>query len=435
MAGFRYGQEEGEGQQRFWTDEAVEFLKDMVSTDERRTAFMNKLDLPRRTVTLLRHEPNQDQSPLDWIKTTSQKINNGLLPDVSLPCRIEIQVPGRILGDQEYDLRWVDTKGVDQTAIRPDLQKRLEDPRDLLVLCSGFAEAPGGTAQDMIEHAVETGLRTAVDHRTVILVLARDREARSMKDPTTLKKVKTDLEGYDEKTRQVSDSGIYRKYALEVPILFSNATSEADCQAVTEELRKAVRRYGASTSSKLKVWRRQSFRLSTTLTAPRPRPPRREANRQLHIFLKNNAGLVEPASPVFMVLIDTVRTIHHQSVKASVRRRGNWHNLDVYLYLATGAALEAQVRSSLFFNRLEGLLSHMLADPKLTPTYRFLAQLKESATTWREQFVGKVRQMGGEIFRSALEDSEVWQLCLSRTVPGTVTMWHRISWAGSVRSR
>ncbi len=416
MAGFKYRQEEGEGQQRTRT-EAVESLKDMVGTDERRTAFMNRLDLPRRTVTLLRHDPSQDQSPLDWIKKTSQKINNGLLPDVSLPCRIEIQMPDRILGDQEYDLRWVDTKGVDETAIRPDLQKRLEDPRSLLVLCSGFAEAPGDTAQNLIEHAVETGLRAAVDHRTVILALARDREARGMKDPTTLEKVKTDLEGYDEKARQVSDSGIYRKYALKVPILFLNAASEADCQAVTEQLRDAVRRMRRVHVEQIARVAETVTQVKDNLRLAETEAAQRAVNHQLHIFLENNADLAQQTKQVFMVLIDAVRTIHAQSVKASVRRRGDWHNLNVHLYLGTGAAQEARVRSDLFFNRLEAILSQMLNDPKLTPTYRFLEQLKESATTWRYQFDAKVRQMGREIFVSALEDADVWQLCLAQRAP------------------
>lgn len=147
-----------------------------------------------------------------------------------------------VLGDKEYELRWVDTKGVDQTTIRPDLQKRLEDPRSLLVLCSGFAEAPGETAQSVIEHAVEAGLRSAVDHCTTVLALPYDGDARKMKHPTTLKRVKNNQEGYDEKARQVGDSGIYRKYSLKIPVLFLNAMSVDDCQTEAGQLREAVRR-------------------------------------------------------------------------------------------------------------------------------------------------------------------------------------------------
>jgi hypothetical protein len=237
-----------------------------------------------------------------------------------------------------------------------------------------------------------------------------------MRTPT-LKRVKDDQEGYDEKARQVGDSGIYRKYRLKVPVLFLNAMSADDCQTVSKQLREAVRRMR-------RVHVRQITELAETvqlvladLDRARTEAAQHEVNRQLHIFLQKNGALADQASPVFMVLIHAIQTINAQSVKASVRRRGDWHNLDAYLYLATGAARDAQTRSNRFFNRLDGLLSQMLADPNLAPTHRFLSQLADSAVAWREQFVAEVRQVGGEIFRSALEDSDVWQHCLAQRAP------------------
>ena len=46
-----------------------------------------------------------------------------------------------------------------------------------------------------------------------------------------------------------------------------------------------------------------------------------------------------------------------------------------------------------------------------------LARLAESAVNWREQFVAEARQVGGEIFRAALEESDVWNSCAAQRAP------------------
>jgi hypothetical protein len=143
----------------------------------------------------------------------------------------------------------------------------------------------------------------------------------------------------------------------------------------------------------------------------------REVNRQLQLFLRQNQALTERTTPAYMYLVGAAQVVNAQSLKASVRRRGDWDNFDAYLHLATGAAREAQARSARFFNRLEGLLSQMMADENLEPTHRFLGRLAKSAEAWREQFVAEARQVGGEIFRAALEDADVWHDCGLQRAP------------------
>ena len=47
-------------------------------------------------------------------------------------------MPDAPLGDSPYRIRLIDTKGLDKTAIRRDIQDRLDDPRTLLILCTRF---------------------------------------------------------------------------------------------------------------------------------------------------------------------------------------------------------------------------------------------------------------------------------------------------------
>src|SRR5207249_8168988 len=109
-------------------------------------------------------------------------INNGRSPGMSLPRRIDVLVPEPLLKDSNLILSFVDTKGVDDTAIRPDLKLRLDDPRTLTILCSRFNSAPDTTMQRFIEHTIQTGSERVLSERVLLLVLPRPDEARAMKD-------------------------------------------------------------------------------------------------------------------------------------------------------------------------------------------------------------------------------------------------------------
>ena len=85
------------------------------------------------------------------------RVNKGLLPDVSLPRRIDMVVPIRLLGDQPFSIRVIDTRGIADTAIRPDIRCYLDDPRTLTVLCSRFGNAPDNSLKLLMENLVSTG--------------------------------------------------------------------------------------------------------------------------------------------------------------------------------------------------------------------------------------------------------------------------------------
>ena len=65
-------------------------------------------------------------------------MNNGDIPTFSIPKRIEITVRQRILGEESLAIRIVDTKGIDRTAERRDLEEHLNAPNTIVVLCSSF---------------------------------------------------------------------------------------------------------------------------------------------------------------------------------------------------------------------------------------------------------------------------------------------------------
>ncbi len=83
---------------------------------------------------------------MEWVKEAFGAVNKGQIRDVPLPETIDLLVPnfGQSFGELEITL--IDTKGVEDHAIREDLEARLKDMRTSVVFCSHFNDAPGPTA-------------------------------------------------------------------------------------------------------------------------------------------------------------------------------------------------------------------------------------------------------------------------------------------------
>ena len=64
-------------------------------------------------------------------------------------------LPGPVLSSRELSITILDTKGIDQTAERADLLSHFDDLRTLVVLCSGFPNAPEAPIQTLLRRARE----------------------------------------------------------------------------------------------------------------------------------------------------------------------------------------------------------------------------------------------------------------------------------------
>ena len=107
-----------------------------------------------------------------WLRDEFRKVNNGRNPKVSLAKCIDVFVPRPLVPESIYDLLCVDTKGTDETAIRPDLQAYFDDPRTITILCSHFS--PDSNMFDVLGHLAATGKVAAIKERAVFMVLARE---------------------------------------------------------------------------------------------------------------------------------------------------------------------------------------------------------------------------------------------------------------------
>ena len=127
-------------------------------------------------------------------------MNNGRNPEFSLPSRVEVMVPRQILGQGQTEIRLVDTKGIDVTVERNDIEAHLNERNTVVVLCSSFNNAPSRSVQDLLEWAGR-GHFPDLDLRAGVLVLPRPNEALAMKDDDGFE-AETVEDGYDLKCDQ-----------------------------------------------------------------------------------------------------------------------------------------------------------------------------------------------------------------------------------------
>ena len=141
----------------------------------------SRLTLWRRTRRLIDFEGSDQMAGRQWLRETFTKINNGRHDDFSLPGKITVTVPFDPVPGSLFNVTLLDTRGVDGSAIRPDILSQLKDHRALTVLCAKWGSAPDPSLQDLLKHIVETEVDPTLFSRVAILVIARAGDALAMR--------------------------------------------------------------------------------------------------------------------------------------------------------------------------------------------------------------------------------------------------------------
>ena len=205
-------------------DPVTELVASSASEDEFRTRILEMMNLPERTQRELWYDSATRQHPMEWVMKTFREVNNGRLSDVSLPSNIDLIIPdfGRSFGEIEISV--IDTKGVDDVAVREDLDLRLKDPRTAVVFCTRFNDAPDVTARALLQHMQQTYSEPVNTGKVSILALPRADEARAMKDDAG-EVAMNDAEGYAFKQMQVENE-LAADDLSGVPMVFFNVQSD-----------------------------------------------------------------------------------------------------------------------------------------------------------------------------------------------------------------
>ena len=397
-----------------WFDPMEQLLAEYEQLDALESEISSRLKLWQRTrrEIWLEETPKQIEKGLEWLKKTFEDINNGRHEEFSLPQQINVFIPREVLHDEfkfsGYELEIVDTKGVDQTAIRPDLKNCLDNPRTITVLCSRFNSAPDSSIQSLIEHLNEPLSKRALEERVILLVLPRSGEAVAMKDDSGFV-AETEEDGYDLKHDQVKEQ-LQRIGVSGMPLYFFNAISDEPIP-VTRAIIEQIKKLRLAQENRISEIANKIDYLIENQKAVHVLAAQRTVFNSLQRFVDQHQDLLSSRRPVYVYALSAVEKAHARTVWATTRRSGIWGNLDIYYYLGYGATAEAENRSQQVFSGLITLIEDKLGESDLEPVHDFLKELLVNWKLWRENFLESARRAGEQTFRPTLANSSIWVEC------------------------
>ncbi|UVK48620.1 helix-turn-helix transcriptional regulator (plasmid) [Mesorhizobium sp. AR07] len=410
MSGLGRRREMVEGKITYF-DPVNDLARSCGNEEEFRTRVLGLMGLPDRTQRELWYDSATRKHPMEWVTETFKAVNNGRLKDVSLPRSIDLMIPnfGRSFGELEVSV--IDTKGVDDVAVREDLDARLKDPRTAVIFCSRFNDAPGTSARMLLQHMRLTFSERVDTGKVSVLALPRSEEARSMKDDMG-EQALTDAEGYEFKTMQVS--GELRAEDLGgVPLIFFNVESDEPARIRAElfgqlaHMRKTIeeRLFDLCAAAQEIIENHEAQALNAAIE---------EVANRLNTFLKGNRRLGARERLAYVEAIGTVKGVRYASTLwAATRRSGEYSGLNMTHLIGVGAARDAKLRSDTWFQSLDAFLKSLKADDDLAAAVRTIDQFAASAAASKVAFLEGSQRGAIEVYREPLTQSPVWTSCSS----------------------
>ncbi|MFZ2874273.1 MAG: helix-turn-helix transcriptional regulator [Phycisphaerales bacterium] len=392
-------------------DPALDLARELGDPRELTVRMLSNMELPRRDRRELWYDASQGSSPLEWLQNVFEKVNTGKHREVALPQRITVVVPDSLFGCADLAVRLIDTKGIEQDAPRADIERHFDDPRTLVVLCSGFEDAPDMAIQVLLERASQSGVRGLLD-RATLLVLAKHDAAGSVKDDSG-ELVSDDALGYEIKRGQV-ESDLLRRGLLALPIDFFNAKTD-DPASIPSRLIARVRSLRAQQRERILGLASDVEYLRQNLKNADVEETIREAVDQVRRWLNEHREIGEVSDKAQQQLLRVMGSIYASTVRASVRRRGEWHNLDYYYQLGFGARTLGVKHIKPLVDNAHAIIEHMLGDPELGEARPFLKQVLEALETSTDAQFKQFQVSGSALFEESLRaDAVLWSQCENR---------------------
>lgn len=390
-------------------DPAAELAKTFETLEAFTAEFAARLSLWRRNRRTVEFEGIDARAGRQWLRSTFTGINNGRHEDFSLPDRITVTVPFALVSDARLSITVIDTRGVDGSAVRPDILLHLKDPRAVTLLCSKWGSAPDPSAQALLTHINETDADPALLDRVAIVALARLGDALSMRHDSG--EVAEDVtEGYEIKLGQVEDA--LQKIGLAGINTFAfdaSADEPGDLTAFVLDRIVAVRKAQADAAQATiaaiaqMIGNRAEAEAMAALAT---------VSGNLTRFADRKAGLRGARRHPYERLLGAVTSLHARTVWAATLRNGRFWNFDVFQYLGDGAAAEAKIRSTEVVAGLTAIIESDLDNGELASARGFLMQVHANAAQWEADFVNAARHHGAAVYLQPLSRAqELWDAC------------------------
>ena len=410
MANLAVQRPKGADGKRTTVDPAKQLSQEFPTQREFVVEVLSRMELHRRDKRDIWYDSASGKSPKAWLRDTFAAINNGRNPDFTLPRRIEVVVPEKLLQVADLAVRFIDTKGIDRNAAREDIECHFDDPHTLAVLCSPFNNAPAAETRLLLERAKDAGVRT-LDTNAALLVLPRPTEALAMKDDATSAPVESAEEGYELKGEQIA-------LALEplglqtLGVAFYNA-NEDPAAAAQDYLLERLTRARAAFRSRIREASAGAQALLRNHGEARVLAVLRDAGETLHTWAAQNSTVPVVQGHVQESLMAQIQVAYASTVRAAVRREGEWPALSYSHHIGYGARRLAVMALETPVEQFTGHCKLMAATPRYAEAADLLAQAERVLTVSYEELLRKVQLMGQTVFKDALKaDPMLWQACM-----------------------
>ncbi len=396
-------------------DPAKELAQKYPQKEDMQTQVFTRLELHRRRRTSVSWSPDTGLTGLQWLSRTFSKINYGHHGEFSLPRRIEVSLPERILGEPKTDLRLIDTRGVDEPkAPRRDLQGYLDDESAIIVFCSSFKDSPDAAMLDVIDRAIRGGLRESIPERALFVVLPQGGEESKVRDQ------QGQLAESVEDGRLIKLDQIRSTFArLGLPdmrAIFTNVTLSSDNEELRQQLLAAVSALRDKAANRIAslvgtvdhlIENRENESVQAALD---------EVARRVRVWCDSN-GIIPDGEPHVEkeLLTDMAGLRYASSLRASVNRRGDWYNFDYWHGLGFGSRGEAVARTGKQIAELKAVLKNLSEDPNLADAHGFLEHLATELEAAVNEFCQDIQSIGEAAYGDQLRaDDAYWQRCRNR---------------------
>ena len=391
-------------------DPAKKLAESSTDAEELLVDILTKMNLAIRTRRQLWYPPDQPRSDAPmWLKDNFRKLNNGRHPEFSIPKRIEVIVPEPILGEESLSIRLIDTRGVDRTLERSDIEGLLKEPNTVSVLCSAFNATPSLPVQELLKRA-ETGMIAGIQQKTAVLGLPRTGEALGMRYDDG-ESVETPDEGYDLK-RDHAESTLKSIDLSRVRVDFFNAL-EDDTLRFRGFLLGLVQNLRDQHRCGLKELIHDTYSLVDDYERQQTLQIQKDAASLLATWRDDSRELdLAAIHQIERNLLIAIGTVHSSSVYASVRRQGEWYNLDYSHQLGVGARLAVANAVNRKLDELRAIADNLLKNEDFEDAFSLIRQARRIIDSGIEELLTKGQLAGMKVHVPYMKtDTWFWQLC------------------------
>ena len=404
-------EKKSDGERSKLHDAARDLAKSFKFERDLEIEILNRMKLHCRDRRDVQYDNKSGEIPYLWLKKKFEQINNGREREFSLPRRIDIVIQENILAMEEIIIEIVDTKGIDNTEIRADLEKHLDDSHTLTLLCSSFNNAPESGIQLLLERAIQVGIgESRLSSKTAIVVLPRSNEALAVKDESGFQ-VESTEEGYELKGEQVS-LALAGLGLRNLQVGFFDAYQD-DIQKINGFLVERVRHLRNDFCTRMKEIIENIDFLLENYEQEQFRVVIGKASNQIQAWIKEYSEI----SPIddektYSSLLSEMRKIHSSTLWATVRREGEWEGLSYSHHLGFGARKCAVIALGEKVTGFSSICKTMIANPDYRDAKDLIRQTERLLLSAYDGLIRKIQLMGNTAFNDQLKgDPEFWKKC------------------------